>query len=208
MLGCVRLGRTGMRRRAFMAGLGAAAAWPVLARGQQGANVSRIGVLNPGFADPPGLGALYEGLRELGYIEGRNIAIERRYAEWKSDRYAALAAELVRLNVQLIVVMSTSPARAAQQATHTIPLVVPGMADPVADGLVATLARPGGNITGNTFLGPELIPKRIGLLKQAVPGLTRLAALWHSNAYGARTMDGMRKETQVAATATGLDIRS
>jgi putative ABC transport system substrate-binding protein len=105
------------------------------------------------------------------------------------------------------VVMSTSPARAVQQATNTIPIVVAGMADPVGDELVATLARPGGNITGNTFLGPELIPKRFGLFKQAVPRLSRLAALLHPNAYGKRTIEGILKEADVASRAMGVELQ-
>jgi putative ABC transport system substrate-binding protein len=196
-----------MTRREFVAALGGAALWPVVATGQQRGAVPRVGVLSPGFTDPPGLGALYEALRDLGYEDGRNVIIERRYANWQADRFPELAAELVRLKVDLIVVMSTSPARAAQQATRTIPIVVPGMADPVGDELVATLARPGGNITGNTFLGPELIPKRLGLLKQAVPGLSSVAALLHPGAYGARTIEAMLKETEIAAAATGLQIQ-
>ena len=197
-----------MKRRDVIAALGGAAAWPLLARAQQPANMPRIGVLSPGTSEPPGLGAaFYDGLHDRGYTEGQNIVIERRYGEWKSDRFPQLAAELVRLKVDVIVVMSTSPARAAQQATSTIPIVVAGMADPVGDQLVASLARPGGNITGTTFLGPELIPKRFGLLKQAVPGISRVAALWHPGAYGKHTMDGIVKETEVAALTTGVQLQ-
>jgi putative ABC transport system substrate-binding protein len=105
---------------------------------------------------------------------------------------------LVRRQVDIIVVFSTSPARAVKEATSTIPIVVEAMADPVRDGLVASLGRPGGNITGNTFIGPELIAKRFGLLKEAIPGLSRVAALWHPTAYGERTMAIMVKETEVA----------
>ena len=117
------------------------------------------------------------------------------------------AADLVRLKVDVIVVMSTSPARAAKQATSMIPIVVGGMADPVGDELVVSLARPGGNITGTTFIGPELIAKRLELLKDAVSGLSRVAALWHPAAYGKRTMEGMLRETETAAHGLGLQLQ-
>ena len=100
--------------------------------------------------------------------------------------------------------MSTTPARAARQATGTVPIVVAGMADPVGDELVASLARPSGNITGTTFLGPELIAKRFGLLKDAISGLSRVAALWHPTAYGQRTVEGVLRETETAAQSLGL----
>jgi putative ABC transport system substrate-binding protein len=149
----------------------------------------------------------YEGLRELGYTEGVNIAIERRYGDWNTDRFQQLAADLVRLKVDVIVVISTSPARATKQATSIIPIVVGGMADPVGDELVASLARPGGNLTGTTFLGPELIAKRFGLLKDAISGLSRVAALWHPAAYGRRTMEVMLRDTEAAAQALRLQLQ-
>ena len=195
----------GTNRRAFIVGFGVTALWPSVTRAQQ--RVPVVGVLSPGFTDPPGLSAFYGALHDLGYTEGQNIRLERRYADWKPERFTELAADLVRLKVDLIVVMSTSPARAVEQATNTIPIIVAGMADPVGDELVATLARPGGNITGNTFLGPELIPKRFGLFKQAVPRLSRLAALLHPNAYGKRTIEGMLKETEVASRAIGVELQ-
>jgi putative ABC transport system substrate-binding protein len=154
-----------------------------------------------------GIDAFYEGLHDLGYSEGQNIVIERVYGNWKPDGYPQLAAELVRRKVDVIVVVSTSPARAAKEATSTIPIVVAGMADPVADGLVASLARPGGNLTGNTFLGPELISKRLGLLKQAIPGLSRVAALWHPTAYGEGTMARIVTETEAAARTLGVRLQ-
>jgi putative ABC transport system substrate-binding protein len=136
-----------------------------------------------------------------------NIAIERRYGDWNTDRFQQLAADLVRLKVDVIVVMSTTPARAAKQATSMIPIVVGGMADPVSDELIVSLSRPGGNITGTTFLGPELIAKRFGLLKDAISGLSRVAALWHPAAYGKRTMEGMLRETETAAQALRLQLQ-
>jgi putative ABC transport system substrate-binding protein len=195
------------RRQLISALGGAAVAWPLAARAQQMGKVPRIGILNPGPSDNPAAGAFYKGLQELGYTEGQNIAIERRYGEWNSNRFHQLAAELVRLNVDVIVVMSTSPARAAKQATSIIPIVVASMADPVGDELVASLAQPGGNITGTTFIGPELIAKRFGLLKEAIPGLSRVAALWHPGAYGERMMQSLLKETEVAAMALGLQLQ-
>lgn len=197
-----------MKRREFITLVGgAAAAWPLAASAQQKAKLPLVGVLNPGSIDVPAAAGFYQGLRELGYTEGLNIAIERRYGDWKTDRFPQLAADLVGLKVDVIVVMSTTPARAAKQATSTIPIVVGGMADPVGDELIFSLSRPGGNITGNTFLGPELIAKRFGLLKDAFSGVSRVAALWHPSAYGKRTMEAMLRETESAALASGLQLQ-
>ena len=197
-----------MKRREFITLIGGAtAAWPLAANAQQKVKVPVIGVLNPGSADVPGAVGFYDGLREHGYTEGLNITIDRRYGNSNTDRFQQLAADLVRLKVDVIVVISTSPARAAKQATSTIPIVVGGMADPVGDELVVSLARPGGNITGNTFIGPELIAKRLGLLKAAIPGLSRVAALWHPAAYGKRTIEGMLKETEAAAQVLRLQLQ-
>ena len=123
-----------MKRREFITLVGgAAAAWPFAANAQQKGKLPLIGVLNPGPTDTPGTAGFYDGLRELGYTEGLNIAIERRYGDWNADRFQQLAADLVRLRVDVIVVISTSPARAAKQATSSIPIVVGGMADPGAN---------------------------------------------------------------------------
>jgi putative ABC transport system substrate-binding protein len=189
-----------MNRREFMGLIGAASGtWPHPGTAQQTKKLPLIGILNPGSNDVPGAVGFYGGLRDLGYIEGVNIAIERRYGAWNADRFTDLVFGLVQLKVDVIVVMSTSPARAAKQATSIIPIVVGGMADPVGDELVVSLARPGGNITGTTFIGPELIAKRLGLLKDAISGVSRVAALWHPAAYGKRTMEGMLSETQTAS---------
>jgi putative tryptophan/tyrosine transport system substrate-binding protein len=175
-----------MKRREFITLIGgAAAAWPLAARAQQPigrmGKMPRVGVLMPGPAAHSAalIDPFYRGLHELGYIEGQNLAIERRDGDWKPDRLAALATELVGLKVDIIVAWSTPTAHAAKQATNSIPIIAVAMADPVGDGLVASLARPGGNVTGTTFLGPELVAKRLQLLRDVVPGLVRVAALWH-----------------------------
>jgi ABC-type uncharacterized transport system substrate-binding protein len=197
-----------MKRREFIALLGGVIGWPLAAYAQQTAKATRAGLLWPGTSGPdPVIDAFSHGLHELGYTEGQNIVVERVDADFKPERFAQLAAELVRRKVDVIVVWSTSPARAVKEATTTIPIVVNAMADPVRDGLVASLARPGGNLTGNTFIGPELITKRLGLLKEAIPGLSRVAALWHPTAYGERTMAHMVKETEDAAQALGVRLQ-
>jgi putative tryptophan/tyrosine transport system substrate-binding protein len=195
-----------MRRREFIALVGGAAAWPFVTSAQQ-AKVPRIGYLVTGSLESPVVDAFRQGLHERGYVEGQNIFIEFRAADGELERFPALASELVRLKVDVIVAPNTPAARAVQQATTTTPIVVPVMGDPVRDGLVASLARPGGNITGLTFLGPELVPKRLALLKQALPTVSRVAALWHPGAYGERTMSDMMKETEAAARTLGVDLR-
>jgi putative tryptophan/tyrosine transport system substrate-binding protein len=199
-----------VRRRRFITLLGGAATWPLAARAQS--KVARIGTLSPGRSELPDptlnmLNAFLQGLRELGYTEGQNVAIERQYADGSSDRLRELAAELVRRKPDIIVAFSTTAARPAKQATDTIPIVAVGMADPVADELVASLARPGGNVTGTSFLGPELVAKRLQLLREVVPGLSRVAALWHPRAYSERTMAGVLNEIEVAARTLGLQLQ-
>ncbi len=181
------------------------------ASAQQPARVARVGFVMTG---PPEvalaravLDAFRRGLRERGYVEGQNIALELRYGEYKLDRLPRLVAELVRLKVDLIVVGSTPVARAAKQVTSTVPIVVGAMGDPVGDGLVASLARPGGNITGLTFLGPELVAKRLQLLKEAVPDVSRVAVLWDPDAYPELTMRAMLNEAEAAARALGVQLR-
>jgi putative ABC transport system substrate-binding protein len=146
------------------------------------------------------------GLRELGYTEGQNIAIERGFGEANADRLREVAAELVRHEVDIIVALSTTAARPLKQATSVIPIVVVAMADPVADELVASLARPGGNVTGTTFLGPELVAKRLQL-SEVVRQHSRVAVLWHPRAYGDRTMAGMLKEAEHAAQILGMQLQ-
>jgi ABC-type uncharacterized transport system substrate-binding protein len=151
--------------------------------------------------------AFRQGLRERGYVEGQSIIIEYRSAHGRIERFPELVNELASLNLDLILAPNTPAARAAQRATTTIPIVVPVMGDPVADGLVASLAHPGGNITGLTFLGPELVSKRLGLLKQALPNASRVAALWHSGAYGERTTREMLQATDAAARTLAVELQ-
>ncbi len=153
------------------------------------------------------LNSLAAGLRELGYTEGQNIVIERRFGESNPDRLQKLADELVELKVDVIVALSTTAARPAKQATSLIPIVAIAMADPVEDELVASLARPGGNVTGTTFLGPELVAKRLQLLGEVVPQLVRVAVLWHPRAYGDRTMAGMLAEIERAAQELRMKVQ-
>jgi putative ABC transport system substrate-binding protein len=195
-----------MRRREFIALVGGATAWPFAMNAQQ-PKVPRVGYLVTGSLQSPVVDAFRQGLQERGYVEGQNIVIEFRAAEGRMERFPALASELVRLKVDVIVAPNTPAARAVQQATTTIPVVVPVMGDPVRDGLVASLARPGGNITGLTFLGPELVPKRLALLKQALPTVSRVVALWHPGAYGERTMSDMMKQAEAAVRTLDVHLR-
>ena len=155
---------------------------PLAPDAQQPGKVHRIGILWPTSlsAGQPRLEAFRQGLRELGYVEGQNIAIEVRSAEGKVERLPGLAAKLVRLKVDVIVAAGTQAALAAKQATSTIPIVMAAVGDPVATGLVASLARPGGNLTGPSLMLPELIGKQLELLKEVVPKVSRVAVLWNS----------------------------
>ena len=165
-----------IKRREFFKVLGSAAAWPLAARAQQGgARIPRIGIID----DAPIWDHFRQGLHDLGYIEGRNIAIEYRSAEGDFDRLRQAARELASLPVNILVVYGSSATRAARQATSTIPIVMIGVGDPVRARFVTNLARPGGNVTGTTSLGPELVGKRIEILKECVPGLARVAFLWN-----------------------------
>jgi ABC-type uncharacterized transport system substrate-binding protein len=151
--------------------------------------------------------AFRQGLRDLGYVDGRSVVIEYRDAEGKYDRLPALAAELVALKVDVIVAADTPAALAAKQATRTLPIVFIGAGDPVTIGLVTSLARPGGNVTGLSLLAPELVGKRLELLKQAVPGVGRVAALWQPGFVGERTEKDMLKEVEVAARALRVQLQ-
>ncbi len=201
-------------RRAFIGRLaGSLLAVPLAANAQQPGKVAQIGYLVTGSPESPEtravLAAFRQGLQERGYMEGQNILIEYRAAEGKMERLPDLAAELAGLKIDVIVAPNTPAARAARQATATIPIpiVVPVMGDPIGDGLVASLARPAGNITGLTFLGPELVPKRLQVLKEALPKVSRVAALWHPGAFGERTNQDMLKGTEAAARTLGVHLQ-
>ena len=170
-----------MRRREFITLLGGAAVWPLAARAQQMGKVPRIGYLGSSSPslEPHFVEAFRQKLRELGHIEGENIAIEYRWAEGQDRRLPELAAELVRLQPNVIVTAGTPGALAAMQATKTIPIVMASSGDPVGAGLVTSLARPGGHVTGFTIVGPQIEGKRLELLKEAVPELSRVAVLWN-----------------------------
>jgi putative ABC transport system substrate-binding protein len=146
-------------------------------------------------------------LRDLGYVEGRNLVIEYRDAEGKLERLPALAAELVALKVDVIVAPNTIAALAGRHATRTLPIVFAVAADPVASGLVTSLGRPGGNVTGLSVLAPELVGKGLELLKQAVPGVSRVAVLWTPGVLGERTDKDMLKEAEAAARALGVRLQ-
>ncbi len=164
----------------------------------------RIGYLVFGSVLGPRDEAFLAGLRELRYTEGRNVIIEYRYAQERLERLPELAAELVRLNVDVIVALSTILGRPAKKATGTIPIVVVS-GDPVGTGLVSSLARPGGNVTGLTFFSPELAPKRLEVLKEVVPGISRVAVLWNPD--GPAKVQEF-KSIEAAARSLGLDIQS
>jgi putative ABC transport system substrate-binding protein len=197
-----------MDRRDTILALLTLAAAPLAAEAQQSAKIPRIGYVGANLADVPHLTeAFLEGLRDLGYDEGRNVVIEFRSAEGKLERLPALAAELVALKVDVIVAPPTVAALAAKQASSTIPIVSTGSADPVMSGLVTSLARPGGNVTGLSFLAEELGGKRLDLLKQTVPGVTRVAVLWRPGSASERTEKDMLKDLEVAARGLGVRLQ-
>jgi putative tryptophan/tyrosine transport system substrate-binding protein len=166
-----------MKRREFIILLGSSVAWPLVASAQQAA-ISRLGVPLYSKGDP-NIEAVLHGVRDLGYVEGRNIAIEFRYAEGKPERLPELAVEIVRLRPDVILALGTDVAEHVVKATQTIPLIFIGSADPVQLGLVASLARPGGNATGVTLLQNELASKRMELLKEAAPQVSQVAFIWN-----------------------------
>src|SRR3954463_10826436 len=201
-----------MRQRELLAAAAlVAAVWPHAAPAQPSNKVARIGYLSARSIESPDSAVMFDslrqGLHERGYVEGENIIIEVRGADGQTERFPARAKELVDLKLDVIVASNSLAARAVQQATTTIPIVVPVMGDPVGDGLVASLGRPGRNITGLTFLGPALVPKRLGLLKEALPTVSRVAALWHPGAYGERTMTDMMQQATEAARSLDLQLQ-
>ena len=167
---------------------------------------ARIGFLSLASGPTPTMD-ISLGLRELGWIEGQNLAIDYRWAAGREDQLPALAAELVRSKVDVIVTSSTPAAFAAKRATTTIPIVATFVADPVGSGLVASLGRPGGNITGLTTLATGLVAKRLELLKSVVAGSNRIAVLWQPGVFSERTIRDMVEETEVAARTLGFQLR-
>jgi putative ABC transport system substrate-binding protein len=192
-----------MKRRDFITLLGgAAAAWPLAARAQQ-ARMPVIGYLSSrGAADPYMRAAVRQGLKDAGFIEGQNVAIEYRFAENQNERLPALAADLVRRQVAVIIAAPTLPALAAKAATSTIPIVFESGTDPVAIGLVPSLNRPGGNVTGVTNLAVEIAPKQLELLRELVPTMSDAAVLLGANAQE----DVLITRMEAAARALGVNL--
>jgi putative tryptophan/tyrosine transport system substrate-binding protein len=194
-----------MKRREFITLLGGAAAWPLAARAQQPAKLPTIGFLGAGTSSSHGqwAAAFVQRLHELGWIEGRTVAIEYRWAEGRTERFDEIAAEFVRRKVDVIVTSATAAIVAAKQATSVIPIVFAAAGDPVGTGLVASLARPGGNVTGLSIQQTDLAAKRLELLREVVRDLRRLAIL--ANVGGPAVVLDMR-EVQAAARTLGLQV--
>ena len=193
-----------MRRREFVTFLGGAAvAWPLAAGAQVGKRYM-VGIFSAGGGDVQAAlnSAFSDGLRELGWVEGKNVAFENRNAEDRLERLPEFAADLVRLKVDVIAAAETLAPLAAKQATTTIPIVMTSAGDPLGSGLVASLARPGGNVTGMSLMAPDLGAKRLELLKELLPRLSRVAVLWNAaNPYSALVF----KETQAGGRTLGIE---
>jgi putative tryptophan/tyrosine transport system substrate-binding protein len=193
-----------MRRRDFIAlSFGGLVAWPLATRAQSSSKVWRIGFI--AHRDEKFYDHLFRGLKELGYTEGQNLIVERRYAEGRVERFQDFAAEMVRLNVDVIIVVTTPAAFAARNVTKTIPIVHPAAIDPVGSGLIASLSHPGGNITGLAVFNAETSAKRLELLREVVPGLSRGAVLWNA-ANPANSLAW--KETEGAGRTLGVALQS
>ena len=194
-----------MKRREFIAVMGGAAAWPVVARAQQQAKLPIIGFLGSGTAETNGLwlAAFLQRLHELGWIEGRNLLIEYRWANGSTDRAAEFAAEFVQHNVDVIVTYANPMVIATKRATSLIPIIFAAAADPLGTGLVASLAQPGGNVTGLSIQHTDLASKRLELLRDLAPGLRRLAVM--VNVDNSASMLDMR-EAEAAARSLNLEI--
>ena len=196
------------RRRLVLALMAGALTAPFASFAQQPAKIARIGFLHPASSQvlSTRLQAFRDGLRELGYVEGKNLQLEVRWGEGKLERLPTLADELVQAKVDVIVAATSPSVVAARQATQTVPIVMPVSSDPVGDGLVASLARPGGNITGLSLMAPELGQKRLQLLQETFPKVSRaVAVLWNPAYVGMRARF---EQAQVAAPAAGLTVRS
>jgi ABC-type uncharacterized transport system substrate-binding protein len=187
------------RRREFITLLGGAAAWPLVARAQQRARIPRIGIID----NAPIWDHFRDSLREQGYIEGRSIAFEYRATDGSAKSLAAAAAELARLPVDAIATYGTPATRAAKVTTTKIPIVMISVGDPVRTGLVASLARPGGNVTGITILNPDETPKRLQLLREIVPSVSRVAFLWNR---ANSSNEAQLEELRLAAPKLGMEL--
>jgi putative tryptophan/tyrosine transport system substrate-binding protein len=196
-----------VRRRQFITLLGGAAAWPFAASAQQSGKMPRIGFLGNSTAalESNLVGPFREGLRDLGYEEGRSILIEYRWADGMYERFPVLIAELIALNVDVIVTAGTPAALAVKKATTSIPLVMIAVGEPVETGLVASLARPGGNATGVSSLSYGIQGKRLELLREMVPSISHVAVLWNS---GSPIMIIQERETRAAAEVLGIKMLS
>jgi putative ABC transport system substrate-binding protein len=195
-----------MKRRKFIGLLGVATAvWPLGTWAQQGEKVYKIGFLSAGSPEPELASIVVDAYRELGYVVGKNLEFESRYAEDRLDRLPKFAAELVSLKVDVITAAGTLAPLAAKRATSAIPIVMMVAGDPVGSGLVASLAHPGGNVTGTSLMAPDLGGKRLELLKELLPGASRVAVLWNAaNPYSALVF----KETVGAAQTLGVELQS
>jgi putative ABC transport system substrate-binding protein len=194
-----------MRRREFITLLGGAAAtWPLSTNAQQAESKYTVGILSAG-SNVAELTTVVAALRELGWVEGKNVVFEPRFAENRLERLPELATDLVRLKVNVIAAAGTLAPLAAKQATSTIPIVMTAAGDPLGSGLVASLARPGGNVTGMSLMAPDLGGKRLELLKDVLPRLSRVAVLWNAaNPYSALVF----KETQAGGQTLGIEVQS
>jgi putative ABC transport system substrate-binding protein len=193
-----------MKRREFITLLGGAAAWPLAARAQEAGSKHTVGILSA--SGTPTLNTVFiASLSELGWVEGKNVVFEHRYADNRLERLPGLAADLVRLKVDVIAAAGTLAPLAAKQASSTIPIVMTAAGDPLGSGLIASLARPGGNVTGMSLMAPDLGGKRLELLKEVLPRLARVAVLWNAaNPYSALVF----KETQAAGRTLGIEVQS
>lgn len=193
-----------MKRREFLGVVGGAAAWPVAARVQK-RSLPTVGILGPQPTSMPFGEAIVAGLRELGYVEGHNIRIEARWANGRFDQLPQLVSELVRLKVDVLVTSLTQATLAAKQATATIPIVMAGVGDPVGAGLIGSLSRPAGNVTGTASLIVDIVNKQIELLKELVPGVARVAVLW--NPANSAFQKLQLREIDAGARTLGLELQ-
>jgi putative ABC transport system substrate-binding protein len=191
-----------LRRRDFITLLGGTATWPLAARAQQAAKVPRMGYLAAG--SPPASPAFWQGMRDLGYVEGHNILVEYRWAQGKPERLPDLAAELIRLKVEVIFAFGTQAALAAQSVATTTPVIFVTHADPVEVGFARSLGRPGGTLSGLTMMAPQLVGKRLALLKEAVPAAPRVAVLVNRENPG---MDSTLRHLEAAARTLELKLQ-